>query len=314
VSIRLKRPEGNAASLFGSERTSSRSSAKSSDYAGRWRELAKLGCERVLRSLQYARFPLGLFFLCFWLWQGCSLYQTRLKFWSKKQAAPAAPSDERNRVPEAAEESNSFVVHIEYSEKRDFLRSLDVIEYQRAQLLKALYRPGGRERALVRFSGGTTVWRIEPKPVKRTLLSRTSPFSLLSEIPVADVNRDLRVEAVTYGKLPKGLIQTLPSSGPPDPLEIGEYYMVKVERALGVTNYQVVRLDPNGEIAVYDADPRAGDSYELCCDVAAEFFKLPIPNQQERRGAGDTEPQENDRPANESEQQDRPVNVDSPHL
>lgn len=161
----------------------------------------------------------------------------------------------------------------------------------------------GHTRSLVRFSGGTMIWRIEPKPVKRTLLSRASPFSVLSDIPVANVNGELRVETVAYGKLPRGLIQSLPESGPPDPLETGEYYMVKVERAFGVTSFQVVRLDPGGEIVVYDADPRAGDSYELCCDVSSGFLAAPGFTQNEQHNAGETEPGEGEKPATDRDRE-----------
>ncbi len=250
---------------------------------------------------------LGLIFVCLWLGQGCSFYQTHLNFWSKKPTAPASANDEQSRAPEPVQENNSFLVHIEYAERRDFLRSLTVVEYQRAQLLMARPASEGHARSLVRFGGGTTIWRIEPKPVKRTLLSRASPFSVLSDIPVANVNGDLRVSAVAYGKLPRGLIQTLPEAGPPDPLETGEYYMVRVERAFGVTNYQVVRLDANGEIEVYDADPRAGDSYELCCDVSSQFITLPGANREEPRNAGDADTEESQRPASSSERQTQPA-------
>jgi hypothetical protein len=243
---------------------------------------------------------------CIFLASGCSIDQMHIKFWSKKPAAPASANDEQTRAPEPAQE-NSFSVHIEYAERRDFLRSLTVIEYQRAQLLMAKPGSGNHARSLVRFSGGTTIWRIEPKPVKRTLLARASPFSVLSDIPVANVNGDLRVSTVGYGKVPRGFIQAMPQAGPPDPLEIGEYYMVRVERAFGVTNYQLVRLDANGDIEVYDADPRAGDSYELCCDVSSGFFTLPSVNQEEQRHAGDEDTGASEKPANDGDKQIEPA-------
>ncbi|GEM_PF-1533295 len=242
----------------------------------RW---AKQGVSTILAYLSIL--------ICSCVWSGCSWYKNHIARSGKSDTASNASTTSGQ---EGAPEQNSptFSVNIEYANKRDYLRTLTVVEYPRAQLLM-IRRTGDEDRSLVRFSGGATIWRIEAKTIRRTLLSRKSPLSVLSDLPgpTTKVNSSLRLASVSYGKVPRGFVQTVPSVGPPDPLEPGEYYMVRVEREFGVTNYEVVRLEPNGEITAYDAEPRAGDSYELCCNVPASFFERP----QQSQGAEELEQQ-----------------------
>ena len=105
---------------------------------------------------------------------------------------------------------------------------------------------------MVRFDGGVPVWKFH---ANRSLLNP------LSKTPY-------HVATVEYGKLPPGFVQDAPEVGPPPPLDAGGYYIFAIQRASGATSYQAVRVKSDFTLEVYDAEPRAGTSYKLCCDVA----------------------------------------------
>ena len=71
--------------------------------------------------------------------------------------------------------------------------------------------------------------------------------------------------------MPPHFPQVLPEEGPPEPLDRGVYYVFQIERASGSTSYQAVKVLADGSLQAYTAQPRAGSSYVLCCNVAADF-------------------------------------------
>ena len=94
---------------------------------------------------------------------------------------------------------------------------------------------------------------------------------LLADVPMLGERKSYAVSQVNYGKLPANFISTIPDSGPPQPLQPDHYYVFTVARASGVTSYEAVKVNGDGSFEAYVAEPRAGDSFRLCCDLAADF-------------------------------------------
>jgi len=121
----------------------------------------------------------------------------------------------------------------------------------------------GKTYSLVRFQGGDPVWAIESDASAKGIL--------LGHIPGTGARADA-LKSVSYGQLPAGFSQEAPDYGSPEPLEPNKYYVFSVTRGSGATSYQVIRVQADGSVEAYDADPRAGTSYELCCDVPSDFI------------------------------------------
>jgi hypothetical protein len=45
----------------------------------------------------------------------------------------------------------------------------------------------------------------------------------------------------------------------------------QIERQSGSTSYQAVKVLADGSLQAYNAQPRAGSSYLLCCNVTSDF-------------------------------------------
>jgi hypothetical protein len=80
------------------------------------------------------------------------------------------------------------------------------------------------------------------------------------------------VTEVKYGAMPPHFIETTPESGPPEPLQSDHYYVFTVTRASGATSYEAVKVNGDGTLEAYEADPRAGTSFQLCCNLAPDFI------------------------------------------
>jgi hypothetical protein len=93
----------------------------------------------------------------------------------------------------------------------------------------------------------------------------------LSSFPGLGKRIPYAVTHVKYGEVPRGFAQTSPDTGPPEPLEPDHYYVFSVIRASGSTNYEAVKVQSDGQLMAYNADPRAGDSFQLCCNIAPDF-------------------------------------------
>jgi hypothetical protein len=116
---------------------------------------------------------------------------------------------------------------------------------------------------VVRFEGGEPVWEIA--------VDRGLSGSLLGHVPGVAENKKFALTGVTYGNVPKNFTKEEPENSDPEPLEQGKYYIFTVRRATGTVSYQAVHITMDGVIQSYDAQPRIGTSYELCCNVAADF-------------------------------------------
>ena len=148
-------------------------------------------------------------------------------------------------------------IQISYAKPDDTLQSLVVSTFTGANVLRTV-NEGDREASVVRFDGGVPIWKFH---ANRSVLN---PLSEIAKTPY-------HVTSINYGKVPSGFAQDAPEVGPPPPLDVGGYYIFAIERASGATSYQAVRVKPDFTLQAYDAEPRAGTSYKLCCDVVSDF-------------------------------------------
>lgn len=148
-------------------------------------------------------------------------------------------------------------IQIAYAKADDTLKSLVVSQFTGATILRTV-NEGGKKAPVVRFDGGVPLWQFH---ANRSLLN---PLTEIKKTPY-------HLASVDYGTLPEGFVQDIPEAGPPPPLDAGGYYIFAIERASGVISYQVVKVNPDLGLQAYDAEPRAGTSYKLCCDVSPDF-------------------------------------------
>ncbi len=168
-------------------------------------------------------------------------------------AARAAQSSDNTPLP-----GPEAKINISYSRPGDFLTSLSVTEYNAAVTL--LSEPGKSPSAsIIRFDGGLVIWQIGIRQ------------KLLSDLPGLGHGQSYAVKEIVYGRLPANFVSTIPDSGPPQPLQPDHYYVFAVTRASGTTSYEAVKVNGDGSLEAYAAEPRAGDSFRVCCDVAADF-------------------------------------------
>jgi hypothetical protein len=149
-------------------------------------------------------------------------------------------------------------VAISYRRSGDALSRATVIKFFGAEVIANHQRDSSRTESVVRFDGGVPIW--EFKADEGTFGSLTgvggSKYSLKS---------------IEYSKVPSHFTQVLPEEGPPEPLDRGAYYVFQIERASGSTSYQAVKVLADGSLQAYNAQPRAGSSYLLCCNVTSDF-------------------------------------------
>lgn len=184
------------------------------------------------------------------------------------QGSTADNEEAQEPTPEPTAAPPSVTVHLSYAHKGDYLQSLAVAKFASAALLPSHGEKAGA--SLVRFEGGEPVWEIAA--------DRGVSGSLLGHMPGVKENKKFALTEVTYGVVPKRFSREQPENSDPEPLEPGKYYIFTVKRASGTTDYQAVHITEDGTIESYDAQPRVGTSYLLCCDVAPDFAS-PAPDE-----------------------------------
>lgn len=150
-------------------------------------------------------------------------------------------------------------MNLSYGHPNDYLTSLSVAKFTGAEFLTSRNLDPTHTEAVIRFDGGARVWEIQ------------ADTSMFSHLPGVHLQEKFAIKSVTYGKVPAHFIQTLPEGTPPEPLEPGHYYIFTANRAFGPASYEAVRVDADGTLEGYDAEPRAGTSYALCCNVGPDF-------------------------------------------
>ncbi len=179
---------------------------------------------------------------------------------SPAEGAPAEGSpDEANPPPPGA------TVDLTYGHPGDYLASLSVTKFNGAEMVESHNVDAQHAASIIRFDGGVTVWEIK------------AGNRMFSKLPVLGLGQKFAIKSVTYGKLPGHFQQVTPDSGSPEPLETGHYYIFTAQRASGILSYEAVRVAPDGSLDGYDAQPRAGTSYILCCNVSPDFVQPPAP-------------------------------------
>lgn len=205
------------------------------------------------RTLRYRGFATAILIVC--LMYGCA---------ARKSGPPAAQAKSAAGPSTAAAASNASQasqpqakINISYAHAGDFLRSIVVTKYEGAKQLAT--EPAGSQgtASLVRFETGVKVWQID---VDKGLLAT---FGM--------GRKAYALKLVAYGVVPKHFTQSIPDSGPPEPLEPNHYYIFSVIRNSGSDNYEAVKVGRDGSLESYDAEPRAGSSYRLCCNVSPDF-------------------------------------------
>lgn len=148
-------------------------------------------------------------------------------------------------------------ISISYSRPDDFLTALTVTEYVGADTILAESDKGANAQ-IIRFDGGVVIWDIG---IKKKFL----------KVRLVGERKPRRITEIVYGKLPPDFIANVPDSGPPEPLQPDHYYIFAATRASGATSYEAVKVNGDGSLEAYAAEPRAGDSFRLCCDISADF-------------------------------------------
>jgi hypothetical protein len=179
---------------------------------------------------------------------------------SAPDSAPAeAGASEPTSAPPGA------TVAISYAHKGDYLATLSVSKFNGTEMVESRSIDAQRTASIIRFDGGVTVWEINANS------------GVFSKLPVVGSGDKFATKSVTYGKLPQYFVQVTPDSGPPEPLEVGHYYIFTAQRASGALSYEAVRVQPDGSLDGYEAEPRAGTSYVLCCNVSPDFVQPTAP-------------------------------------
>jgi len=149
-------------------------------------------------------------------------------------------------------------VAITYSHPGDALARATVAKFFGAEILVSREVRAGRNATIVRFDGGVPIWEFK---ADQSLAGRISALT----------RGTYTIKQVEYGNVPPHYLQVIPDEGPPEPLDRGSFYVFTVERASGSTSYQAVKVLADGSLEAYNAQPRAGSSYLLCCNIAADF-------------------------------------------
>jgi len=161
-------------------------------------------------------------------------------------SAPALP--EATATPSVA----PVKIEISYEKRDDTLQTFTVTQYGGVSILGTKPASNGEIASIARFEGGVPIWR----------------FGANRSLPGMGANQ--HVAKVEYGAVPAGFTQDVPDSGPPAPLDPG-YYIFTIERASGAVNCEALKINADGSLQGYSAEPRAGSSFRLCCNVNADF-------------------------------------------
>ncbi len=180
---------------------------------------------------------------------------------NKADQAQASAQSEAAPSAQPTPAASWLTVHIGYAHGNDYLQSLSVDKFSSATSIPTHGEKAGS--ALIRFEGGEPVWAIAA--------DRGVSGSLLQHMPGVDENKKFALTEVTYGVVPRSFTREEPENSDPEPLELGKYYIFTVRRGSGSIDYQAVHIAEDGTIESYDAQPRAGTSYALCCNIAADF-------------------------------------------
>ena len=184
-----------------------------------------------------------------------------------KSSVPASQAAEAQPADESAPSGPEARIHISYSHPADYLTTLSVAKYSAADTVLTIPASKGTSgtASVIRFEGGVPAWQIDYEP------------GVFTTMPIGGSNKDFAISEVTYGKVPAHFAQSEPDGMPPEPLEPDHFYVFTVKRASGSISYEAVKVNGDGSLQAYAADPRAGSSFRLCCDLPVDFTITPPP-------------------------------------
>ena len=206
--------------------------------------------------------------------QGCSSVTTKVKsLWSSDDDSTdlddAANANEGEPLPPPVAN-----VAINYRRPGDALARATVIKFFGAEVIANHQRDATKTESVVRFDGGVPIWEFK---------ADEGTFGSLTGVGSAKY----ALKSIEYAKVPDHFSQVLPEEGPPEPLDRGSYYVFQIERASGSISYQAVKVLADGSLQAYNAQPRAGSSYLLCCNVTADFPEpVILPDETQDAGSG----------------------------
>jgi hypothetical protein len=176
-----------------------------------------------------------------------------------RQPTPPAPEAATSPADQQTPAGPEAKIHVTYAHPGDYLSGLTVIKYAGAQPLETIPTKDGNA-ITVRFDGGVTVWQLAVEK------------SFLAGVPViGPAERRYAPAEVKYGDLPAHFVASVPDNGPAEPLESDHYYVFAATRGSGSTSYEAVKVNGDGSLEAFEAEPRAGTSYWLCCNLPADF-------------------------------------------
>jgi hypothetical protein len=230
-----------------------------------------------LRKRRRILWPLAILLSCALATQGCSYVKS---LWSSPDDSTdlddAANANEGEPLPPPVAN-----VAISYRRAGDGLARATVIKFFGAEVIANHQRDASHTESVVRFDGGVPIWEFK---------AEEGTFGSLTGVGASKYS----LKNVEYAKVPTHFTQVLPEEGPPEPLDRGAYYVFQIERVSGSTSYQAVKVLADGSLQAYTAQPRAGSSYLLCCNVTSDFPE-PVILPDTTQDAGTTNP-----PADES--------------
>ncbi len=149
-------------------------------------------------------------------------------------------------------------VAVSYRRPGDALARATVIKFFGADVIANHPRDAAHTESVVRFDGGVPIWEFK---------ADESTFGSITGVGAGKY----ALKNIEYAKVPTHFTQVIPEEGPPEPLDRGAYYVFQIDRHSGSTSYQAVKVLADGSLQAYNAQPRAGSSYLLCCNVTSEF-------------------------------------------
>jgi hypothetical protein len=186
--------------------------------------------------------------------QGCSYVTSFTNWWNGTDTdLDDAASGEGEPLPPPVAN-----VAVSYKRPGDALARATVIKYFGADVIANHQRDAAHTESVVRFDGGVPIWEFK---------ADESAFGSVTGVGAARY----AIKDLQYSKVPPHFSQIIPDEGPPEPLDRGAYYVFQIERQSGSRSYQAVKVQADGSLQAYNAQPRAGSSYLLCCNVTANF-------------------------------------------
>lgn len=182
--------------------------------------------------------------------QGCSLMK-------KKEDAPDIEVDDTGDTGDSMPAPTASV-QVSYKQKGDTLERATVVKFFSAEIIQNIPHDPQHQESLVRFDGGVPVWEFK---------AERSTFGSITGVG----GKTYSLKNVSYGKVPEHFTQVIPDEGPPEPLDRGSFYVFEIARSSGSISYQAVKVEGDGSLVAYNAQPRAGNSYLLCCNIDTAF-------------------------------------------